>query len=300
MDNTVQRSFIIGDRWLYYKVYTGPKTADTVLKDVIKPITELLIQQNLIDKWFFIRYSDPKHHLRIRLHHTQEDNLGTIINTLHPYFKKLLNQDLIWKLQADTYLREIERYGHSTIELTESLFFHDSKMIVDFIDMIEGEHGEELRWLFSLRAIDSLLDCFNYSDKGKSQLLMRLSKGFLTEFGDSRHLRSQLGDKFRFERKKIDSFMTPSIDNNPDYEAVLKVLKVKEQSIKNIAQEILESKKNGNLSLELDDLMGSYIHMLMNRLFKSQGRKHELVCYDLLSRYYKSMIAKKRVLKILN
>ena len=41
-------------------------------------------------------------------------------------------------------------------------------------------------------------------------------------------------------------------------------------------------------------LMGSYIHMLINRLFKSKQRLHEMVIYDFLFRYYKSEIAKKK------
>ncbi|WP_392348660.1 lantibiotic dehydratase C-terminal domain-containing protein [uncultured Polaribacter sp.] len=51
-----QRTFVIGDKWLYYKIYCGVKTADMLLLEVIKPLTEQLIEEKIIDKWFFIGY----------------------------------------------------------------------------------------------------------------------------------------------------------------------------------------------------------------------------------------------------
>jgi len=65
MHNT-QRTFIPGDAWVYYKIYTGAKTSDILLTEIIKPVAEKLIEQELIDQWFFIRYADPKHHIRVR------------------------------------------------------------------------------------------------------------------------------------------------------------------------------------------------------------------------------------------
>ncbi|MFK7749084.1 MAG: lantibiotic dehydratase C-terminal domain-containing protein, partial [Kordia sp.] len=53
-------------------------------------------------------------------------------------------------------------------------------------------------------------------------------------------------------------------------------------------------KEDETLMMPINDLMGSYMHMLMNRLFKSKNRIHEMVCYDFLYRYYKSMIARKK------
>jgi len=294
MSATTQRNFILGDSWLYYKIYTGPKTSDAVLTEIIKPIAEQLIEHNIIDKWFFIRYADPKHHIRVRFHYTNPQHVGSIINGLYPHFKSYVDQDLIWKIQIDTYQREIERYGENTMELGEDFFYHDSKMMVDFIDMIEGDEGEELRWLFSLRAMDSHLSSYHYSDEEKLELLDRLKTGFGNEFGMSRPLKKQLDDKFRAERKKIEEFMVFTAEENPDYEPILDVLKDKEEAIVPIAAAIIKHKDDETLAMELNDLMGSYLHMLMNRLFKSKNRMHEMVCYDFLYRYYKSMIARKK------
>ena len=288
-----QRSFILGDSWLYYKIYTGPKTSDAILTNIIKPISEELINKGIIDKWFFVRYSDPKHHLRIRFHCMNSECIGVIISILFLNLKKYLEDDLIWKVQTDTYQRELERYGSNSMVLSEELFYYDSKMVVDFIDMIEGHEGDELRWLFSLRAIDSLLDSFKYSLEDKKDLLVEMSLNFRNEFDPSRVLGKQLNIKYRVERKKIDAFMEFKNGDNFEYKTIIALIEQKEQYINPIVNGILELKKNNNLQVDLNILISSYIHMLMNRLFRSKNRLNEMVCYDYLYRYYKSIYARK-------
>jgi len=295
MSNKVQRNFIVGDNWLYYKIYTGSKTSDTILTDIIKPISEQLLRDNIIDRWFFIRYADPKHHLRVRFNCNKPENIGIIINSLYPFFKEFINYDLIWKIQMDTYQREIERYGENTMTLAEDIFYHDSKMIVNFISMIEGDEGDELRWFFAIKAIDSHINSYKYTDEEKLQLLNRLKTDFGNEFGMSRPLKKQLDKKYRKERKKIEVFMNLKAEDNSDYTPVLKVLKIKEESIaQRSVKNILRYKKEGYLQVDLNGFIGSQLHMLINRLFISKNRIQEMVCYDFLYRYHKSMIARKK------
>jgi len=61
--NNIKRTFIPGDEWLYIKLYTGYKTADTILTEILPEIISKLKDEQLIDKWFFIRYYDPHYHL---------------------------------------------------------------------------------------------------------------------------------------------------------------------------------------------------------------------------------------------
>ncbi|MBC9797626.1 thiopeptide-type bacteriocin biosynthesis protein [Sinomicrobium weinanense] len=289
-----QRYFIPGDSWLFYKIYAGPKTSDAILTEIIRPVAIQLLEEKVIDRWFFIRYGDPKHHLRVRFHYEKPDNIGIIINRLVPYFRDYQEKDLIWKVEVDTYKRELERYGNNTMELAETLFFHDSEMITAFLDMIEGDEGEELRWLFSLRAMDALLDSFQYTEEEKLALMEGLKTGFGEEFGMSRPLKKQLDDKYRKQRVKIDAFMVFQPEDNPGYAPMLQVLEQKKHNIAPVAKTILKHREEKTLEKPLNDFMASYIHMLMNRLFKSKNRMHEMVCYDFLYRYYKSTIARKK------
>ena len=289
-----KRTFVIGDEWLYYKLYCGLKTADEILTQAIKPVSEELLKNDSIDKWFFIRYSDPKLHLRVRFHLNNSQNISQIINLINNATKSFIEDDLLWKIQIDTYQREIERYGKNTMELVEELFFHDSEMIVNMLDLIEGDEGEIIRWLFSIRSIDCLLDDFLYNDQQKLNLLEGLKEGFGREFGMNKSLKMQLDKKFRDERQYINDIMNRESDDKSEMRPLFELLKQKSLRIKHITKEILSIEKENMLLRPLDDLMGSHIHMLMNRLFKSKQRMHEMIIYDFLFRYYKSEIAKKK------
>lgn len=298
-EQSVQRTFILGDEWLYYKFYTGPKTADIILTRMVKPLVEHLLESGAIDKWFFIRYADPKLHTRVRFHVTNPQALLETIRQVNALSKEFIDQDLIWKVQVDSYQREIERYGTRSMEMGETWFFYDSRMIVEMLDMIEGDEGERIRWLFGVRAVDSLLSDFKYSMEEKYDLVTRLRENFGAEFGMNRPLKEQLEKKFRADRKEINDLMDPSTDSDSVMLPLFELIAQKSRDSRPIADEILKLYNNKEPNpFFLNDLMASYSHMMINRLFKSKQRLHEMVLYDFLHRYYKSEIARRKYSKI--
>jgi len=290
----LQRTFIMGDEWLYYKFYSGPKTADLILTEMIKPAAEKLLSDGYIDKWFFIRYQDPGIHIRVRFHLVKPQFLFNVVQSLQSLSRSYIEQDLIWKVQVDSYQREIERYGIDSMELAESLFFHDSKMIVDMLNMIAGDEGEKYRWMFAIRAVDALLEDFHFEPERKLGLLSILKENFAREFGINKSLRDQLKTKYRDERKTIGIVLNRGQDDESEMKPLLELLTRKSQAIQPIVNVISESKQNNRLNPPLNDLVGSYIHMLLNRLFRSKQRVHELVIYDFLWNFYRSDLARQK------
>lgn len=287
----LQRNFILGDSWLYYKIYSGPKTLDRVLTELVGPVAESLFRRDIIDRWFFIRYNDPKPHLRLRFHCQDTDHISEVINQLKPHLTQFIDMDFISNVQIDTYQREIERYGETSMELSEEIFFHDSVMIANFLAIIEDD-GDELRWLFGLKSIDSFLNSFNLSIDEKLGLLTNLKIAFGEEFGMNRHLKQQLDAKYRTKRKIIEAFLRS--ENAFEYKEITQVIKQKEQDSNNAVVDILSLLTSGKLNVPINSLLSSHIHMSMNRLFRSKMRLHEMVLYDFLYRYYDSQKARFR------
>ena len=281
--HSLQRTFIPGDSWVYYKIYTGAKTSDILLKELLKPITEKLIDEEIIDQWFFIRYADPKHHIRIRFHCKDKNNIGKVIGGLHEGLAAFVKADLVWKIQLDTYNREIERYGVKHIALAEKLFYHESQMIVNLLDLIGGQDGEEIRWLFGIRALDSMLADFGFSEDEKLEFMQRLKSSFGIEFGMDKYLKKQLDKKYRTLIDKIYFIMNLKTQEGSQYNVLLELLAQKEKVCTPIIKKI---KKDIDITI-LNNYLASYAHMLMNRLFRSKNRLHEMVVYDLLYRHYK-------------
>jgi thiopeptide-type bacteriocin biosynthesis protein len=293
----MKRTFITGSEWLYYKIYSGPKTADRILSDAIRPISEKLLEDDVIDSWFFIRYADPKLHLRIRFHLISPYQIEKIIPLVHDVLLPFVETNLVWKVANDTYNRELERYGYTLIEKAEQLFFFESKMIVGILSMIEGDEGEIIRWLIGIRAIDETLDTFGYTEENKLSFLGLLRDGFGEEFGMNKDLKLQLSEKYRNEKKTIEQVLLPSNDEGSEMSPLFELLKIKRKQTLNIATELRDLEKKNHLEIPVDQLMNSYLHMMVNRLFKSNQRLHELVLYDFLCQYYASQIARKKQMK---
>lgn len=289
------RDFSVGSEWLYYKFYCGVKTADKLLSETIKPLAEELTAKGWINKFFFIRYSDPDLHIRLRFHTDNPDIIGKIITTVHRYVQPHQELGMITKIQMDTYTRELERYGEESMEAAESFFHTDSITTLNLLDLTDGEEGEQIRWQFALRSIDELLDTFSYDPAGKLQLLESLKEGFTMEHGGGKELKLQLDNKFRNVRKLVEDILNRSLDPEREILPLIELLDWKKEQLAPVAKTIRDLKDAERLQVPLNDLMGSYIHMMLNRIFKSRQRTFEMVIYDLLYRYYKSMLARKKV-----
>ena len=74
----MERIFIPGSRWLFFKLYTGTQSADILLTRHISPFVRRLRESGAIDDFFFIRYTDPLFHLRLRLHLPDTSRYGEV------------------------------------------------------------------------------------------------------------------------------------------------------------------------------------------------------------------------------
>lgn len=287
----VQRNFIIGDEWLYFKIYTGTKTADVLLAGEILNLTENLFKDGCIDKWFFIRYADPDYHIRLRFHLAQPEYMYQLIHLMNQLIKPYLKNDLVSSIKVDTYKRELERYGFMSIEQSEELFLHDSVMIGKALNFLKGDETNELRWLFGVRAIDRLLSDFQFSEEEKMNLLKHLKINFAQEFWMGKSLRKQLSKKFTIYRERIAYFLAIDYIKKVEERNLFEL--IEERSLRNRVVINSIMKIGPNLDVSINDLLSSYIHMHCNRLFKSKQRVHEMVIYDLLFQHYKSNLARK-------
>ena len=75
----IRRTFVPGDEWLFFKVYCGVKTCDELLVKKILSLAHRLMKEKIIVRWFFIRYSDPDYHLRVRFLLSSIDDTGYVI-----------------------------------------------------------------------------------------------------------------------------------------------------------------------------------------------------------------------------
>ena len=139
--------------------------------------------------------------------------------------------------------------------------------------------------------IDSFMTHFELSIIEKKNLMENLKDVFGLEMGLDKTLKKQLSSKYHKHKIEIESFLNQSLD----YESLYDLVKDKNNSINSSIRTIKES----HLSFSnINDLISSHIHMKMNRLFSSNNRKTEFVCYQLLFNYYESKIARIKYNKV--
>lgn len=104
-----------------------------------------LKRKKIIDRWFFIRYADPKSHLRIRFHFIETKDISMAITIINDFLNKFHKRKAIEKIQIDTYEREIERYHACGIEQAEYLFWYDSEFTLKILDLINRSESHYLK-----------------------------------------------------------------------------------------------------------------------------------------------------------
>jgi thiopeptide-type bacteriocin biosynthesis protein len=267
----IQKTFIVGEEWLYYKIYCGVKTADTILLELIKPVTEELVSQKIIDQWFFIRYSDPESHVRVRFHLIDMNTIGSVLLKIKNLLKPYITTKQIWNVQLATYQRELERYGANTIEKSELFFFYDSKII---LSIITNSKDDETRFLNLFNWLETLVSLFNFKDKKLLSFLDNMQEQFKNEFEINKTIRKELSTKYR----RLESLLL----NENGFNSLTKI------NLKELVKGFLRLENEQKLNISLEDLLASFIHMSINRCFRSKQRLYEMMLYDFLFRKNKS------------
>lgn len=287
-ESLIQRNFSFGSEWIYFKFYTGAKGGDLTLTKAIKPLISELFDHDLIINWFFIRYSDPEKHLRFRVRLRHLSDLGKVVEMIKIAIQPLENEGIIWKIQADTYQREIERYGANVMELTEILFCEDSMAVIAMLDQTWGDEREPIRWQWGLKLIDTYLTDFGYNLTQKRDLLERMKTRFAQEFKVDKALKMQIDQRFRDNRQTIERILDNNLNETHEYAPLFKDIFYKSKGIEDIIQKIKAIKPEN----EWDKYLSDTIHMSVNRTISDNQRTHELVMYDFLYRYYQAELAK--------
>jgi thiopeptide-type bacteriocin biosynthesis protein len=285
------RTFAPGSEWVFAKLYASAPASDRLLSHVVGPVSAALLGKGMIDRWFFVRYSDPDEHLRWRLHVAGRTRPATVQRQIERAVATALSDGLVRRLAFDTYQREIERYGGDVgIEVAEQYFWLDSEAIVELLDPEKGI-GPELRWQCAITGVDALLSDLGFEVPAKLQLMHRLRDVFGREFHADAAFARQLATKYRVVKPDIEGALSsPQEGSTPGREAFAARSTRAREALANLRA----AENAGLLHVPIDTLAESYVHMHLNRLFRAEQRAHELVIYDFLACAYEARLARHR------
>ncbi|MCM3699013.1 lantibiotic dehydratase [Paenibacillus macerans] len=145
-----------GENWYYYKLYVTGIRMNELIGDYIYDFCESLIREGMISKYFFVRYADPKVHLRLRLQVT--DHCDYLVQQqFNQFLKRVHEKGLVNSVQMENYVRELERYGgYEVISEAEDYFFADSQYVGQLIKLHREKqinHSDEHLGIVSIISI---------------------------------------------------------------------------------------------------------------------------------------------------
>jgi thiopeptide-type bacteriocin biosynthesis protein len=261
----------------------------------VAPVVRAAIGSGAADRWFFLRYGDPHHHLRIRFHGDPDRLRDQVGRLLYEAVAPLLADGRVWRMTYDTYQPEIERYGGPEgIELCEAIFSADSDAVLGIVERLEGDAGLTARWQLSLAGIDRLLGDFGLPLEARREWARRRRDAYLAEFAGGPALIRGLGERWRRHGRELLTLMAWSGQPEHPLAPGLAALERRSEAIASAAAELRAKADEGMLDTPLNDVIASLAHMHAIRLLRSAPRAQELVLYELVFRVYTAQLARSR------
>lgn len=286
----VRRVFPPGSDWLSVRIYTGEALADAVLTDTIAPLAERLMGSGAADRWFFLRYQDPRYHLRVRFHGERARLQAEVLSAIQGAGERLIDDGLAWRVDFGTYRREIERYGGAeAMELVETVFHADSDAVCDILGLLDhGDAGQVERWQMGVAGTDALLTDLGLSDAEKLDLVRRQRTGLARRVGWDAAALGRVGARHRKERVELEALLGAGPDSGHPLEPGLEILRERSRRLKTTMEALQDHDHAGRLTLSRPEIASSLLHMYLNRLLRGNNVAQELVICDFLGRLYEA------------
>ncbi|WP_397600465.1 lantibiotic dehydratase [Silvanigrella sp.] len=256
--NKYSRNFYPGGDWLYCKMYISNTREEEFISNYIYEFINEIKKEMEIETWYFIRYQDPKKHVRFRVLLKDKKDYANLLMKFNYIFEFLAKKGILNSSSIETYEPEIERYGGPDLmPLAEKIFMNDSEIACILIKnkkIIEKDYS--LIYICAFLSIEILNDFqLNFEEKLNWVNLISNKDKYIDEFRDKRKLITKLfiDNHFIWHCDKLFKDLSPYITKRK--EEILKFSNILE---KNLSLSQVYTSKNA--------IIGSMIHMQCNRI----------------------------------
>jgi thiopeptide-type bacteriocin biosynthesis protein len=233
--------------WTYCKLYTEPTLQDEILH---RDLPRLLQSREpaAFEKWFFIRYSDPAHHLRLRFRSSSEDDRWAMQRRLDGWASELKRAGMIKDFVFAQYSPELARYGGAdSMALVERVFELSSQQAAAM-----ARASPDSRLLQAVATADKLAAAWGYSAADR--------RGLASDYPAEAHTTDAARVFVRLHQSELlDSLDTA--DAEPDELRDL---------LRQLRSKVDLSRDNGEFAPNNDSVIRSIIHMNFNRMLSTE------------------------------
>lgn len=253
--------------WIYFKFYGVDKRIKEFLGIELINLVSELYEHNIIDKFFYIRYSDPDNHVRFRVKLNDEENKIKLLTLVDEFVKNQIDKGLMSKVEIDMYFKELERYGGvEPFKKVEQAFCDDSLISMQLINLKKNN---------GIKVDEIILACIN---------TIHILESAGLEFSDQNELFQSLfnqkdgRDLYREKSKELmfycDSFNNwENLRSTEEGRQIYEIITLRECSFKEYWETVNLEDYKGNLLNDKVDILMSIIHMFCNRFLDSRDKE---------------------------
>lgn len=255
----LEQFYVPGSEWLYMEIYCHPAKSNHLLKLINNEV--VMPKQKLLKKWFFIRYTDPTPHIRLRLHLKAKDQLSELMEILENTLAPVMQSGIITDFKLKTYRPETLRYGLKRMDLAEQFFNIDSKFVLYLIEKASDEQQLEMNAIYNLL---ELCDIFIGNLAQQVVFIKKMAESFAKEIDLATTDFKKLNNSFN----QMKALLPQAQIKIPHY------LKHQRTPLLTALAAHCETEE------VKQTLLADLIHMHINRLFITQQRVYEALIYQ--------------------
>jgi thiopeptide-type bacteriocin biosynthesis protein len=252
-----------GSDWLFAKLYCPRTLEEDLIAGPVRSFCEFVRSAGLAEEWFFVRYSDPDPHLRVRFRGAPERLVSQLVPEFCSWAADLMSDGLCLRFCFDTYDRELERNGGvAGTAAAEALFAADSRAVAEMLYLDQQRSVGMDRTTLAVLSIDDLLAGLGLTGAER-----------LEWYRDRVVSRHETGPEYRQRKGTLRSLLgdTQSLPTELGGEAVARTFAARRAALAPVAQRLGESAERGELGQPPSILYRSFVHLHCNRLLGNLG-----------------------------
>lgn len=263
-----------GSEWLYLKLYCSIYQANHLLQQLVP----LLLKRygRYIRQWFFIRYTDPEHHVRVRFRLSVPAKGGAMLVTVQQWLARQSVPALLQQILVDTYRPEHERYGLAVMPWVEAVFGAGSELAIRQI--APDDDGD--RAMVTVTAVCHMIAAMLLDSEGAcAAVTERMFQHFYDEFNRDKNLLGDCSSFYRNHRSALEA----RIGNlaGPEADAIPGMVAFKASLV------ALKRAIAGGDATQAERLAADLVHLQINRMLISDWRRQELSVWFLLNKLFR-------------
>ena len=265
-----------GSDWLFVKVYGPTEGEEAFIAGPLRDFCDQLNRARRCSGWFFVRYSDPDPHIRLRFRGDPNHLLSELLPEVCSWCTDMMLEGHAERFAFDTYQREVERYGGpAALALVEAVFCADSPAVADMLAFVRGQTALDRLSALAI-SIDSLL-----SDLGLSTAERH---AWYKKHATERHAG---GPEFRERKAQLRSFIGQSTVLAQSHREFARIMAFRQRVLIPLGRRFSELTSQGELQ-DREGILRSVVHMHCNRFVGSE-RSLEEKALGLMSRLHQSL-----------